>query len=186
MAVRPPQTSLPSPLGRPACGLICRPQCGLVPWLTEVGPHTAPSSRQSHPGPLRGLCKDQQTSPSSGNFSGSPRPDRQSWDREALQTGPPGEQAAAYMWELSRRPRPPGGQETQTASVLNGAEPAGRPPSRGSWTRQAHREPGSQEAGDPLPSHTRDPGGSLLCRVWVLTKGVGGPTWLPVLVTGGR
>ena len=30
------------------------------------------------------------------------------------------------------------------ASVLNGAEPAGRPPGRGSWTRQAHREQGAR------------------------------------------
>lgn len=45
---------------------------------------------------------------------------------------------------------------------------------------------GSQEAGDPLPSRRGDPGGSLPCGVWVLTKGAGGPTWLPVLVTGGR
>ena len=69
--------------------------------------------------------------------------DRAGTERHCRQ-GRPGEPAAACVRELSRRPRPLGGQETQTASVLNGAEPAARPPGSGSWTRQARTERGAR------------------------------------------
>lgn len=154
MAVRPPQTSPLSPLGRPACGLFCRPQCGLATWLTEVSPHTAPSSRQSHPGPLRGLWKDQQTAPSGGNFSGSPSPDRQSWDREALQTGPPRRTSRRLCAGAVQTP-PATGWPGDTDGVCAKWGRARCPPTR-QWLLDPpgpHRA-GSQEAGDPAPPCT--------------------------------
>lgn len=59
MAMQPPDLTPSewSPLGRSACGLVYRPERGVAPWLTEDGPHTAPSSRQSLPGPLVGSRK---------------------------------------------------------------------------------------------------------------------------------
>lgn len=56
MAMQPPDLTPSewSPLGRSARGLVYRPERGVAPWLTEDGPHTAPSSRQSLPGPLVG------------------------------------------------------------------------------------------------------------------------------------
>lgn len=138
MAARPSQTSLQSPLGRPACGLVCRPKCGLALRLTEVGPHTAPRSRQSHPGPLRGLWKDQQTAPSGGNFSGSPSPDRQGWDRE----GRLGKQAVACVQGAAQTPSA-AGKPVETDGVCAKWGRARRPPTR-------QRE-GGQELGDRPP-----------------------------------
>lgn len=113
-------------------------------------PHSL-SSRQSHPGPLRGLWKDQQTAPSGGNFSGSPSPDRQSWDREALQTGPPRRTSRRLCVGAVQTP-PATGRPGDTDGVCAKW-------GRARWlpTRQWLLDPpgpqgvGSQEAGDPAP-----------------------------------
>ena len=147
MAARPSQTSLQSPLGRPACGLVCRPKCGLATWLTEVGPYTAPRSRQSHPGPLRGLWKDQQTAPSGGNFSGSPSPDRQGRDRE----GRLGKQAAACVQGAAQTPSATG-KPVETDGVCAKWGRARRPPTRQRLLDPPGRQrEGGQEVGDLPP-----------------------------------
>lgn len=92
--------------------------------------------------------------------SGSPSPDRQSWDRGTAD-GPPGEQAAACVRELSRRPGHWAARRHRQCSANGGR--ARQPP-----TRQRLLDPpgpqraGSQEAGDPAP------------LAW-------GPWWVPTL-----
>lgn len=164
-----------SPLGWPACGLVCRPECGLAPRLTEVGPHAAPGSRQSHPRPLRGLWKDQQTARAVEiSLARQVQTDRAGTERDPRR-GRLGEQAAACVQGADQTPsgRREAGRDRWRLCLMGQSreqEPAqspGLPPGGGF---RAARPTGSREPGGrrPAPALLGDPGRSPPCGVCIL------------------
>lgn len=164
MAAQPPRTS-PQRVAA----------LGLAPRLTEVSPHTVPSSRQSHPRPPCGLQEDQQTAQAvETSLAVQVQTDRA--DREGPQTGCLGEQATACVQgadpaALSRREA---SRDRQCLCLMG--QSGSRSLRRAHWPPSTRRE---QSGGRPSPTRPGDPQ-VLPCGVWSRTQPA------PVTVTGGE
>lgn len=181
VAAQPPRPRSQSPLSWPARGLVCRPERGLAPWRPRA-PHTAPRLRRSHPGPLRGLWKDQQTARRVEISLALQAQTERAWTEGDPRRGDLSEQAAACVQGLTRHPPAAGKLGDRWRLCLMGQsrerEPRRSPP----WQQGE----GSREAGGAsAPASPSDPGGPCLCGLGP-HRADGAPRPLQVAVTRGK
>lgn len=153
-----PASAAPRPVTPELACLWPRPQARVwsgSPAARGRPQHSPSGSRQSRPGPLRGLWKDQQTARSSGNIACSPSSDRRARTERDPRRGRLREQGVACVWGAEQTPSGHRGAGTDRPRLcLMGQsrkqEPPRSLPSRGSGHRTG-REEGARRQERPWP-----------------------------------
>lgn len=170
MAMHPPR---PHPQrvvtpGQPAGGLVCRPGRGLASWLTEDGPCTAPSSRQSLPVPSVGSGKINKQPWAAGSSPASPSPDGQGQTERDPRRAASENKLQPVCRELTRRPLATGEPADRWRLCLMGQSGEQKPRQSRQAPARRRGEPGGRR---PVPSHPATP---QLPALWRLGPRRGG------------